>query len=190
LFTVTALEAVNPPSVVVTVIVALPADTPVTTPPLLTVAMLVLPELQLTLLSDALLGDTVAVSEVVPPTFTEALVGATETPLTGTFVLLTVIALEAVNPPSVVVAVMVALPAATPVTTPLLFTVAMLVLPELQLTPGSVALLGDTVAVSDVVEPTFTEALVGATDTPVTDMLPVPPPVPLTSKCAQPTVAK
>ena len=59
----------------------------------------------------------------------------------------TVIAPEAVNPPSAVVAVMVALPAATPDTTPLLFTVAMLVLPELQLTVLFVALPGDTVAV-------------------------------------------
>ncbi len=56
------------PSSALQVIVALPADLAVTSPLLLTVATDVLEELQLTLLSVALLGKTVALSCFVPPT--------------------------------------------------------------------------------------------------------------------------
>jgi hypothetical protein len=152
----------------------------------LTVAIAVLPELQVTLLLVALVGATVAVNVVVEPTFTLAVVGDTATPVTGTFVVLTVIADVAVNPPLTVVTVIVALPAATLVTTPAVFTVAMAVLLLDQVTLLLVALVGATVAVNVVVEPTFTLAVVGNTATPVTGTS-VPPPVPLTSKCAQPT---
>jgi hypothetical protein len=133
-----------------------------------------------------LVGVTVAVNVVVEPTFTLAVVGDTVTPVTGTFVVLTVIADVAVNPPLTVVTVIVALPAATPDTTPAELTVATAVLLELHVTLLLVALVGTTVAVNVVVEPTFTLTDVGATVTPVTGTS-VPPPVPLTSKCAQPT---
>jgi hypothetical protein len=68
-----------------TVIVALPADTPVTTPDELTVATALLLVLQVTDLFVALDGNTVAVSCCVPPTFNDAVVGDTLTPVTGTF---------------------------------------------------------------------------------------------------------
>ena len=74
----------------VTVIVAVPTATPVTIPAALTVATLVLLELQVTFLLEALLGDTVGVSVVVPPTASDALVGATVTPVTRTVVGVTV----------------------------------------------------------------------------------------------------
>ena len=63
---------------------------------------------------------------------------------------------------------MAALPAATAVTTPVELTVATAVLLLDQVTFLFVALLGATVAVNVVVEPTFTLALVGDTVTPVT----------------------
>lgn len=61
-----------------------PLATPVTTPRLLTVAMAGLLEDQVTVLLVALAGRTVAVSRVVAPTFTVAVVGATVTPVGGT----------------------------------------------------------------------------------------------------------
>ena len=57
-----AQVAVLLPSTVVTVIVALPAETPVTKPLLFTVATEVLLLLQVTLLSVALAGKTISVS--------------------------------------------------------------------------------------------------------------------------------
>ena len=59
--TVTVHVSVKPPTFVVTVITAVPADTPVIIPVLSTTAMPVLLELQLTVLSGALFGVTVAV---------------------------------------------------------------------------------------------------------------------------------
>ena len=160
--------AVKPPSVVVTVIVALPWATPVTTPLELTVATVASLVLQLTLLSVALLGDTVAVNACVAPTATDALVGATVTPVTGTVDVLTVIADEAVKPPSAVVAVMVAVPLPWAVTIPLVLTVATVASLVLQLTLLLVALLGVTVAVRVPVPPGARDKLVGVTLTPVT----------------------
>ena len=52
----------KPPSTVTAIITAEPAETPVTTPSVVTVATLLLLEVQLTLLSVAVLGTTVAVS--------------------------------------------------------------------------------------------------------------------------------
>jgi hypothetical protein len=69
---------------VVTVTVAEPAATPVTTPEELTVAMLLLLLDQLTPLFVALEGATVAVSVVVEPTPTLTAVGLTVTPVTAT----------------------------------------------------------------------------------------------------------
>ena len=60
--TVTLHFAMKPPSTVTAIITAEPAETPVTTPSVVTVATLVLLEVQLTLLSVAVLGTTVAVS--------------------------------------------------------------------------------------------------------------------------------
>ena len=63
--TVTAQVAVFAPSAVVTVIVADPAATPVTTPEELTVAAAVLFEVQVTYLFVAFEGETVATRDVV-----------------------------------------------------------------------------------------------------------------------------
>jgi hypothetical protein len=82
--TVTAQVAVLPPSCVVTVIVAVPAATPVTRPLFDTVAMLLLPLVHVTLLFVALSGFTVAVSPSVPPTVISDVVMFNDTPVTGT----------------------------------------------------------------------------------------------------------
>lgn len=76
--------AVLLPSCVVTVTVADPAETPVTTPLLLTVATAVLLDAKLTDLSVASVGLTVAVNAVVAPTFTLAVAGVRDTPDTVT----------------------------------------------------------------------------------------------------------
>jgi len=66
--TVTVIDAVRLPSTVVTVIVAVPEDTPVTTPLALTVAMFVLLDDHVTLRFGAVAGVTVASSCSVLPT--------------------------------------------------------------------------------------------------------------------------
>lgn len=81
--TVTVQVSVQPPSAVVTVMVALPAETPLTTP-LLTVAILVFEEDQVTFLFVASLGETVAVRLVVEPTATLAVEAERLTPVTAT----------------------------------------------------------------------------------------------------------
>lgn len=75
--------SVNPPSCVVTVMTAVPADTPVTTPfeTVATDELLVDHE---TVLFVALDGATVSVSVVVPPISTESVDLSSETPVTGT----------------------------------------------------------------------------------------------------------
>jgi len=185
---VTAIDAtaVFAPSTVVTVIEVVPVATPVATPWLFTLAITELLDAQVTFLLVAFDGLTVAVKLVVEPTFILSVTGEITTPVTGTDTGLTVIILVAVLVPSAVVTVIVALPDPTPVTIPSEFIVAM---PELlvdQLTDLLVALLGNTVAVSVVVEPAFTLAVVGVTLTPVTGTS-VPPPVPFTSRCAHDT---
>ena len=89
--TVTAQVAVLLPSCVVTVMVALPAATPVTKPVALTVATEVLLEVQVTVLLVAFAGATVAVNWALPAGAIEAVVGLTVTPVTGTIVEPTVI---------------------------------------------------------------------------------------------------
>src|SRR4051812_45342482 len=116
--------SVLPPSCVVTVMVALPPPTAVTSPDELTVATDALLVLHVTFLLVAFDGATVAVSCCVALTFSVADVGDTVTPVTATLVVVTVIALVAVLPPSTVVTVMVALPADTPLTSPDELTVA------------------------------------------------------------------
>ena len=82
--TVTAHVAVKLPSTVVTVIVALPAPTAVTSPVADTVATVSSDEDQVTLLFVASSGATVAVnSKAAPPTVIEPVVGDTVTPVTG-----------------------------------------------------------------------------------------------------------
>lgn len=158
-----------PPSAVVTVIVTVPAATAVTKPAELTVAIAVLLDDQLTDLLEALPGAIVAVSCCVAATDNDVLVGLIVTPVTATVV--TVTAQMAVLLPSWVVTVTVAVPAATAVTRPLVFTVAIAVLLDDQLTVLLVALLGAMVAVSCCVPPTETDAVVGIMVTPVTGML-------------------
>jgi len=85
--TVIALVAVRAPSLVRTVIVAEPDVTPVTSPFAFTDAIAVLLLLQVTALLVAFVGETVAMSCVVPPIAMDALVGETLTPLTGTVAL-------------------------------------------------------------------------------------------------------
>jgi len=82
---------------------------------------------------------------------------------------LTVIVEVEVKFPSDVVAVIVAVPLATPVTNPDALTVAMLDAEVDQFTAGFEALEGATVAVSCWVPPTKIVAVVGDTDTPVTE---------------------
>ena len=102
--TVTALVAVKPPSWVVTVMVALPAATAVTSPEEFTVATEVLPDVQLTVLFVALEGATVAVSCCVPPGLSDTVTGDTDTPVTGILpvplLTLTFVILDVHNVPS------------------------------------------------------------------------------------------
>ena len=140
--TVTAQLAVNPPSVVVTVIVAVPADFAVTTPDVETVATAVLLDDHVTDLFVALEGEIEAVRDDVSPTAIDRDVLLMETPVTGTAVDVTVTIQLAVNPPSVVVTVIVAVPADFAVTTPDFDTVATVVLLDDHVTDLSVALEG------------------------------------------------
>jgi hypothetical protein len=71
---------------------------------------------QVTFVFVAPLGDTVAVNCRVSPTTSDAVVGLTLTPLTGT---VTATAQVALFPPSEVVTVIVAVPDPIPVTSPL-----------------------------------------------------------------------
>ena len=82
--TVTAQVAVWPPSVVLTVMVALPFATAVTTPFASTLATPSSLEVQLTVWFVAVAGCTVAVRLPVPPGFSVRVVGATLTDVTGT----------------------------------------------------------------------------------------------------------
>ena len=145
--TVTEQVAFLPPSVVVTVMVVVPTALAVIRPEEETVATDVLPEDQVTDLSAALAGETVAVSVSVSPIVKVRLVLFSVTPVT--WIGLTVTEQVAFLPPSVVVTEIVALPAFTAVTTPVLETVATAVLLEVQVTDLSVAFAGATVAVSE-----------------------------------------
>ena len=143
------------PSWVVTVIVAEPTPTAVTTPVVLTVATLVLLLDHVTFWFVALAGATVAVNVRVPPTFNEVV--GRQLPivtLVGT-IGATVITHVLVLLPSTVVAVIVAVPTPTAVTTPVVLTVATLMLLLDHVTFWLVALAGATVAVNARVPPTF-----------------------------------
>jgi hypothetical protein len=166
--TVTTHVAVLLPSAVATVIVAVPAATPVTSPVLLTVATLVLVLDHARFWFVALLGRTVATSISLPPTDSVVDVLLSDTEVGGTE--LTVTAHVAVLLPSAVATVIVAVPAATPVTSPPL-TVATLVLLVYHVTALFVALLGRTVAVSVSLPPTDSVVDVLFSDTDVGEIL-------------------
>ena len=82
--TVTVQVSVKPPSLVVAVIVVVPRDTPVTSPELLTVATLLSLLVQVTFLSSAFSGMTLAVTSVTLPISTVSSEGSTSTPVTRT----------------------------------------------------------------------------------------------------------
>ena len=166
--TVTVQFAVLLPLAVVTVIVAVPAATAVTTPLVDTVAIPGLPLLHVTFLFVALEGATVAVRVSVLPMLRLVFVLFKVTPVTAT--LLTVTVQVAVLLPSSVVTVIVAVPAATAVTTPP-DTVATDVLLLIQLTVLFAALEGATAAVRVSVLPTKILADVLFRDTPLTATL-------------------
>ncbi len=135
------------PSVVATMMVAVPTDFAVTKPLLLTVATLVLLELHDTALLVVLLGETVAVSCNVLSTIMLAVFVFSEIPVANCGVTVTShVALRLL--PSVVRTVIVALPGDRAVTKPLLLTEAMFVLLELHVTTLLVVLLGVMFAVS------------------------------------------
>ena len=129
--------------------VAAPTFLAVTTP-LFTVATVASEVVQVTVLSVASLGLTVAVSVTVSPAFKEAEVLFKVMLVTG--VATTVIVQVAVLSPAL--AVMVAVPTFFAVTTPL-FTVATVASEVIQVTVLSVASLGLIVAVSVTVSPAF-----------------------------------
>jgi hypothetical protein len=167
--TVTTQFAVLLPSAVVTVIVALPIDMPVTVPFEDTVTTEEALVLHVTFLFVALYGETVTVKVALLPTKRDWVVLSNVTPVTetgpGTE---TVTAQVAVLFPSAVVTVMDAVPAATAVTVPF-DTVATEVALLLHVTFLFVALAGATVAVKASVFPTSRDNVVLFNVTPVTD---------------------
>ena len=137
----------------------------VISPSLLTVAIFVLLDCQVTVLLLALLGVTVAVSCRVLSTTTLAVVLFSVIPVASW---LTVISHEAFRfDPSAVVTVMVTVPRPFAVTRPLLFTVATLVSLEVQVTALLEVLLGVTVTVNCKVSPLLRVAEVLFSEMPV-----------------------
>jgi len=133
------------PSAVVTVIVAVPADRPATLPFISTEAIFESLLVQATVWIDALTGAIEAISVSASPTAMRVLFLLIKTPVTA--IGLTVKTQTAVNPPSVVVAVIAALPGATAVTVPYWSTVATARSPLDHATDLFVAFAGITVAV-------------------------------------------
>ena len=142
--TVTVQVAVLSPALAVMVVV--PSAAAVTRPLSLTVAMAVLLEDQVTVLSVALSGLTVAESWKVSCSVSASEVLFSVTEVTGMTFLETVTVHVAVLSPAL--AVMVVVPSANAVTRPLSLTVAMAAFAVDQVTVLSVALSGLTVAVS------------------------------------------
>jgi len=184
--TVTAHLAVFLPSLVVTVIVAVPTFTAVTLPFESTVAISVLLLFQVTALFVASAGETVATSVAVCLVSSLSVVSDKETEVTRTFTgpPVTVTSQNAVLLPSTVVTVMVAVPASIAATIPDALTIATASLLLLHVTLLFVALAGITVAVNAAVFP-FTNAIVlGDSVTPVTGTVVLPPPVTVTAQVA------
>ena len=116
--TVMILVSVLLPSTVVTVIVAVPGATAVTTPPSDTVATASLLVLHVMFWFVALEGVIVAMRVSVAPGSILTDVRSKDTPVTATLVGLTVMLEVAVLPPSSVLTVIIAVPGTTAVTTP------------------------------------------------------------------------
>jgi hypothetical protein len=165
--TVRAQAAVYAPSCVVTVMVALPSDTAVTSPAF-TVAMAVLLLSQVRALFVASGGATVAVRVAVAPGASPSTERSSDTPLTATTAEVTVTVHTAVRAPSFVITEIVAVPVDTAVTSPSPFTVATSVLLLSHVTVLSVASAGDTVAVRPAVSPGTRLSEERLSDTPLT----------------------
>jgi len=183
-------EAVPDFPSLVAVIVAVPKATPVTTPPLVTVATAVLLDVHVTtrpVSTVPLASFSVAASAPVCPMTIELVAGATVTVATGAGVTVTV---EVPDFPSLV-AVIVAVPGAMPVTTPP-DTVATAVLLEVQVTILSVTttpFASFTVGVSVVVLAAAIVTVLGVTTTLPTGVVTVTVALPLLSPLVAVTVA-
>jgi hypothetical protein len=167
--TLTAQVAVLFPSKVVTVMVALPAETALTVPPdTLATALLLL--LHDTFLLVALEGETVALRVSLAPTVIDRLDRLRLTPVTATVLLppVTVTEQVAVLLPSVVVTVTVAVPADIPITSPVDDTEATTELLLLHNTTLFAASAGATVAVKVSMPPTVRESEALLRDTSLT----------------------
>jgi hypothetical protein len=175
--TITLQAAVLPPSVVVTVIVAFPAPTPVTTPPVDTVATAVLLLLHVTFWFVAPDGVIAGIRVSVPPTPIDTDVLFRDTLVTATAVALTETLQVAVLLLSTVLTVIVAVPTLTPVTTPPVDTVATVESLLLHVTFLFVASEGNTAAVKVSVPPMKSPVDVFIV-TPVTATVCAPPPPP------------
>ena len=126
--------------------------------PLLTVATLVLLDVQVTFLLLALCGSIVATNCVVAPTLTETELLFNEIPVTSTLPCMTVIVAVAVLP-LLDRAVILAVPAERPMTLPLSTTATFVLLLDQEMVL-LVAFVGKTVAVNLIDEPALTLALV------------------------------
>src|SRR5699024_4623189 len=168
--TVNAHLAVLLPSLVVTVMSALPALTAVTLPLLSTVAIAASDDANVTVLSVAVDGATVATKLPVAPSSNDKVVLSNVTPVTLTTAFLTVTVAVSDLLPSCVVTVIVASPSATPVTVPLLDTVATASSELLYDTALFVAVDGATVLFNLVVAYTLTLTVLGSIVTHFTDI--------------------
>ena len=161
--------AVLLPSTEVAVMVAVPAAMAVTKPEELTLATFVSLDVHVTFLSVASAGETVAVSWKVPPAVSDSALELSETPVTETVAVWTVMVQVAVLLPSTEVAVIVAVPAAMAVTKPDELTLATDVLLLVHVTFLLVAFVGATVAVSWNVPPSVSDPALELSETPVTE---------------------
>ena len=163
--TVTVQVAFLLPSFVVTVIEAVPAAFAVTTPEDETVATVVLSDDQVTDLSVAFEGVTVAVNGYVSPSVNVNEVLSRLTPVTEIVFAFTVTVHVDVFDPSFILTVIVVVPAAFAVITPEDETVATDVLLDDQVTPFSEAFEGRTDAVNVCVSPSVNVNTEGLIDT-------------------------
>ena len=163
--TVTVAVAGKLPSAVVTVMVAVPAATAVTTPVGETVATAPLDVAHVTDWFVAVMGKTLAVSVPVVPATSDSEPGVSVTPVTGIVAAVTVTVAVAGKLPSLVVTVMIAVPAATADTTPVAETVATAGSDVDHVTALFEAVAGKTVSVSVPVVPATSDSEVGAIDT-------------------------
>jgi len=134
---------VNPPSTVVTVILASPGETALIIPVISTAATESLLEVHVTCFPVASEGATVALSCDVWPTVRDRAVLSRVTPVTGTTAVLTSTSQYSVNPPSTVVTVIVAAPGETALIFPVISTAATESLLEVHVTCFPVASEGE-----------------------------------------------